>query len=115
MDHAALEGMLQTLSGLHDVSAGVCNRQRSLLLNEPVKRGSFHELHDQEMHIAFLIGVVGRHDVRMSEPGSRLHFLAEAFHDGGPIHQVLAQDLESDDPAHDPVLGLVHGAHAAGA
>ena len=115
MDHAGLQGVLQSLGHLANVMARIGHPHLAVPYHPSIEADSVHELHDEKVNVARLFGVVGGDDVGMRQPGRRLHFLMEAVQDFGMPAQLAMDDLERDDAVHEPMLGLIDEAHAAGA
>jgi hypothetical protein len=76
---AALVGVLQAERRLPRIVASLDRRQRSARLQQPGQIDAVDELHDEEMGVADLAGVVQRHNVRVGEPGRGLGLAAEAL------------------------------------
>jgi hypothetical protein len=111
--HAAGVRVLEPQGRLPGVVAGPRHRQRTLRGDDPVQRDARDVLHDQEVRLAGLLGVVGGHDVRVGQAGRGPDLLAEAAHRLGPAHQRGVDDLEGDQAVHQAVPRLVDRAHAA--
>nr|WP_254508176.1 hypothetical protein [Anatilimnocola floriformis] len=96
------------------------------IVNRPVHRqrtrsdgcgeiASFDELHN-EIPIATLhASVVGLHNVRMREPGRRLHFTLEAFHRRFISRERGWEQLDRAKPLKVAMLSLEDLAHSASA
>src|SRR5262245_9310927 len=82
-------------------------------LHEAGEADAVHKLHDEEVQLARLLGVVGADDVGVVELGSGLDLAAEAFDCRGVAREAAAEDLQRDGPLHDAVLGLVDDSYAA--
>src|SRR5207248_11101787 len=65
MHHAVLVGVLQSEGRLPCVIAGLDDREGSTLLDEARQADAFDVLHDEEMHIARLLGVMRGDNIRM--------------------------------------------------
>ena len=116
VDHAVLEGVLEPQRRLAGVLARLADRQRPAAIDQPAQVGPLDELHDQHVRLPGLLGVVGGHDVRVrGQPRGRLDLAAESLDHGRVAQQIAADDLQGDRPVHQPMLGAVDGAHAAGA
>src|SRR6516225_5478140 len=90
----ALMSMLKAESRLADAVAGLCDGQRSMLLDEPCQVGALDILHCQEVRRANVAGIVSEHDVGMDQLGRRLNFLEESLRRLGTIQFFLVDDLE---------------------
>ena len=83
-------------------------------MHETGQVGAVDELHHQEMKVASLLGIVGRHDVGMQgQAGGRLDLAPEPFHQGLVPQEVPANDFQGDRAVHQPMLGEIDRAHAA--
>src|SRR5690606_14704129 len=55
---------------------------------------SFHELHGDERHVAFMVVLIDLHDVVMGELGHRARFAGKTRHDLRRVQDRLAGHLE---------------------
>ena len=88
MDHAALEGVLQSQRRLADEVAGLVHRQRAVRLHQLGEVGPFDVFHDEQVGAVDLVGVVGADDVRVRQVERRRGSHAESA--GGPLGRPCA-------------------------
>ena len=108
-----LEGVLQAQRRLADEVAGAGHRQRPLLLQQLGQAHPLDELHDEEVQVAGLVGVVGAGDVLVVELAGGADLGVEAGQRVGVVQDGGADDLQRDGLLHDAVFGQVDDAHAA--
>ena len=113
MDQAALVGVLKPQGRLANVETCLSHRQRAGLLHQPMHVSAFGILHDQEMGVADLGGVVRADQVRMIELGCHADFAVKALDRLGMGQPFFANDLDGDGPVHELMAGLEHLSHAA--
>ncbi len=114
VDHAALVGVLQAQGRLADVVAGLAAPAAGRAASTSLPRSvAVDVLHDEEVGVAGLVGVVGHDDVGMRELGDRLDLAAEALDRVLVWQMLLADDLEGDDAVQAAMAGLEDLAHAA--
>jgi hypothetical protein len=115
MNHALLEGVLQTLRRLLNIEAGMRHRQRSVRFHHGGEVLALDVLHGEDQQIAQLQSAVGGNHVDVVELGRRADLPQETFDRAGPIQQRFGDDLEDFEAVHQLVLGQVDDAHAAAA
>ena len=111
MDDAARVGGLEGEGDASGIAQRLTDRQRTArqALGERV---AGHELHDEEMRVAFLAGLVNRGDVGVVQGRERPGFALEAGQSIGVGRQLLRQDLDRHFPPELGVLGEIDLAHA---
>src|SRR4051794_39942193 len=105
-------GMAQAQSSLgHEIGhLGGCERAAILEQTFEVTTGNI--LHDEIEVIAGLIGVESADDVGMIKPAQQPHLPMKPGDRARPGCQMRCDDLESDEAAHELVLGLEHTSSA---
>jgi hypothetical protein len=113
VDEVVLEGVLQPQGGLADALGGAARLQHTGQADHLGQVGALVEVHGAVKGAGGEVGVAELDDVGVVEPGHGLHFLQELRARLGVRRQLVADDLEGDDPVVFAVPGLVHQALAA--
>jgi hypothetical protein len=113
MHDAFLVGVLQSLRRLKDASDCHGEPQRPVFPDDGREVAGLDVFHDEEMHAVRLVGVVGSHDVRVGEFGSRLHRSLKPFDRLLVLGQGGGQHLQGHHPLHAAMLSFEHLSHAA--
>ena len=114
MDHPLLVDVSQPLGRLPDQVAGLRHRQRTGLGDEAVEAQPLDELHHQEVQVAGFLSIVSGDDVGMRELRGGLEFAEKPLDRRGTRQKRWRDYLQSYQPLHQAVLGLINGPHAAG-
>ena len=72
--------VLQAERRLTHVIAGLRQRQRAPLLDQPFQRHAIHIFHDQVMGVAGMVGIEHLDDIGMIQAGGGLGFAAKTAH-----------------------------------
>ena len=100
MDHLQLVGRLQSLGCLSDVIARVGDHKPTPLADHFSQIRPVDVFHHQEVHVACLFGVIGRDDIRMSEPRGRLNFASKSLGGLRVFEYLVPDQLQRDQTVH---------------
>ena len=75
---------------------------------------AIHIFHDQKVPGLAFVGIIGHHDVGMSQLGNCLDFALKSLDEGVLAGNLRRQQLHRDDPFHPAMASLEHGPHSPG-
>ena len=101
---AGFVGVLQALRRLGNVVARPRHAEGAVLVHNVVQAAAIHIFHHQEVHLVFVVDVVGADDVGMIEGGDGAGFEVEALHRSRFARLRQGQHLERHAAAHAHVL-----------
>ena len=110
VDDPSVMGMAQAKGGLGHVSGHLRGGERAALPEQLFEVPTGNILHDDIEEIADLIGVESADDVGMIKPAEQPHLPVKPADRARPGGNPRRDDLESDEAAHELVLGLEHTA-----
>ena len=100
-------GVVQPQGGLRRVIEHFVGGERAAFEEEEVEAPPGHVFHDEIEEPPELVRVEGADHVRVIEPADQLHLPVEPGDRAGLRRDLRGDDLQGDEPAHQPVLGLV--------
>ncbi len=99
---------------LPDQFARLCRGKWTATPYQRIEAFAFNQFHHQEVRIAGSVGVVSLDNVRVIEPGQRLHLTLKPLGESVAIRQPVMQNLDRHNPVELLLLRPVHRSHSAG-